>query len=77
MPGREPACFAIDLLGRQAPVVSGDIVDRVVVEQEERGMQTRENDVLVVARVAQNRRSAGRARQILEQSAVLDDELDS
>ena len=40
-------------------------------------MQTRENDVLVVARIAQDRRSAGRARQILEQSAVLDDELDS
>ena len=47
------------------------------VEEQERRMQPSEDHVLVVARVADDCRASRRARQVFEQAAVLDEELDS
>ena len=59
-----------------AAVARLHIVDRGVVEQQERGVQPGEHQVLVVARVADDRHAFGIARQILEWPDAADLELD-
>ena len=76
VPGREPARLREHVHRvAQAPLLA-DVVDRVVVEEQERAMQPGDDHVLVVARIADDRGAVGAARQILEDAAALDLELD-
>ena len=50
-------------------------VDRAVVEEDERALQPRNHQVLVVTRIGHDRRAARVARQILEHPARLDPQL--
>ena len=47
-------------------------VDRLVVEEDERAVQPRDDHVLVVSRIAEDRADVRRARQVLEEPAGLD-----
>ena len=76
VPAHQALRFAEDLVRAPATIARGDVVDRLVVEHQERRVQTGKDDVLVVARIAEDRRAVRSARQIFEQSAVLDAQLD-
>src|SRR5882672_3117397 len=77
MLGGEPTCLFEHLFSVHARAVPAHVIDRLVVEQEERGMQAGDDDVLVVAGIDDDRGVVARARQVLEQAAALDPELDS
>ena len=77
VPAHQALRFAEDLVRAPATIARSDVVDCFVVEHQERRVQTGKDDVLVVARIAEDRRAVRRARQIFEQSAVLDAQLDA
>ena len=76
VPGREPARLREDVhrVG-QLPLLA-DVIDRMVVEEQEGAVQPRDDQVLVVARIADDRASVRAARQVLEGPAALHLELD-
>jgi hypothetical protein len=77
VPADEALRLAEDLIRAGPPIAGRDVVDRLVVEHQERRVQAGKDHVLVVARIAEDRRAAGSARQVFEQSAVLDAQLDT
>ena len=76
VPAREGARLLEHRRGRTRRWNALHVVDGVVVEQQERGVQPRDDDVLVIATVADDRGVAGVAREVLEEAAALDLELD-
>ena len=76
VPGRQPARLREDRHRVARPALRTDVVDGAVVEEQERAVEPGEDQVLVVARVADDRGAVGAARQVLEQAAALDLELD-
>ncbi len=77
MQSGEPACLFEDLFRVHARVALVEVIDGLVVEEQESGVQAGDDDVLVVARVDDDRRVVALARQVLVQAAALDPELDA
>ena len=66
----------LEYVGRVAEPLAAQQVDRAVVEGGEGAMQPGDDEVLVVARVADDRRAVRAAREILEEAAAFELELD-
>ena len=76
VPRGQPARLGEDRR-RVAQVALGPhVVDRVVVEEQERAVQPGDHQVLVVSRVGDHGRVVGAPRQVLEQAAALDLQLE-
>ncbi len=75
VPGGEPAGDAIDVRRAQAAVVLLDPIHCLVVKEDERRLQARDHQVLVVSRVGDDGGPVRVPRQILEETSVLDTEL--
>jgi hypothetical protein len=75
VPGRQ-APRRLEHLGRAAEPFAAHVVDRAVVEGGEGAMQPRDDQVLVVARVADDRRAVRPTREVLEEAAAFKLELD-
>jgi hypothetical protein len=76
VPPGEPLGALEHLVVVEAPRAFLHVIHRPVVEQQKRRVQARQHHVLVVARIAENRRPARCTRQVLEQAAEADLELD-
>ena len=63
MPGHGPACFSKDIAGRHAG--RRELIADLVVELEHRKMGLRDQKILVVAVIADQRKPLGAARQIV------------
>ena len=75
VPGREPPCPLEHLFGGEMAVAILDMVNRLVVEENERCLKTGDHQVLVVSRIGDDRAHVGVARQVFEESSALDPEL--
>ena len=76
VPRRQPARLGEDVERLAELPLLPDVVDRTVVEEEERAVERRDDQVLVVARIADDRPAVRAARQVLVDAAALDLELD-
>jgi hypothetical protein len=75
VPRQQPPGAGEYLVGVGVPLAA-HLVDGVVVEEQERRVQAGDDQVLVVSRITDDRGVVRRPRQILEQAAALDPELD-
>ena len=75
VPGGQ-AARRLEHFGRVADALAAHVVDRAVVEGREGAMHPGDDQVLVVARVADDRRAVRAAGQVLEQAAAFELELD-
>ena len=76
VPRRQAPRLGEDAGGVGDAARGADVVDRVVVEAQESAVHSRDDQVLVVARVADDGGAVRAARQVLEEAAALDLQLD-
>ena len=72
VPEHEPARLGEDRGGVDEAELLADVVDRLVVEQDEGTVEARDHDVLVAARVRDDRGPLAVARKVFEDPTALD-----